>query len=185
MNNYKDMFEQLAREHIKRDGLEKLLSVLEKSDFYTAPASSKHHLAEESGLVKHSINVFNILYDEIVNNNLDIPLESVAIVSLFHDICKIGTYKVSTRNTKDESGKWIQVPYYEYKDIFPIGHSEKSIIMLMHLIELTSDEIFAIRGHMGGFDKSPEVASGCFSNSQLAVLLHCADLQATYIVEKN
>ena len=55
-------FENLYNEYIlPRDGGDKLLEFIRKSDFYTAPASTKYHLSEEGGLLQHSLNVFTAL----------------------------------------------------------------------------------------------------------------------------
>lgn len=168
--------------YIKREGIEDLLDSLSKTDFYVAPASTRYHDSHEGGLVKHSLKVFDTLKLEKELYDLkNISMESVAIVSLFHDICKIGFYEVSTRNVKNAKGQWEQVPYYTVNDKFPIGHSEKSIIMLMDFMKLTSDEIMAINSHMGGWDKRDNVVSNTFAICPLAVYLHMADLKATYL----
>jgi len=178
----KERFKGLAKSFITREGVDGLLVMLEKSDFYTAPASTKYHNSYEGGLLEHSLAVFDELTLEVKQDNIDVDIESVAIVSLFHDLCKVGFYEVSSRNTKDEKGKWISVPYYTVNDKFPIGHSEKSIILLREFIDLSPDEMLAINAHMGGFDERTNVVSNCFSQSRLAVLLHIADLKATYEV---
>lgn len=182
MTDYKSEFESLARKHIKKEGIEDLLDALSKSDFYVAPASTKYHDSHESGLVIHSLKVFEILkLDKELYKMDNISMESIAIVALFHDICKIGFYEVSTRNVKNAKGQWEQVPYYSVNDKFPIGHAEKSIIMLMEFMKLTSDEIMAINAHMGGWDKRDNVVSNSFAICPLAVYLHIADLKATYL----
>ena len=107
----KEKFLALCRENIHREGIDKLLAWLEKSDFFTAPASTRFHGAHEGGLVEHSLNV----YEQLVNGN---PTETTAIVSLLHDLCKTDYYTVSTRNVK-ENGVWVQKPYYTVDDKFP------------------------------------------------------------------
>lgn len=186
IKNTKESFLELARNFIKRDGIENLLSFLERTDFFTAPASTKYHDSYEGGLVYHSLTVFELLNQDLINSgDHNYDLETIAIVALFHDICKLGFYKVSTRNTKDEKGKWIQVPYYEVDDKFPVGHSEKSIIMLMDYIKLSAEEIIAINSHMGGFDDRKFIISKSFEDCPLAVYLHCADLKASYLYGKK
>jgi hypothetical protein len=177
---WKDGFETIADAYIKREGIKDLLQAIAKTDFYTAPASTKYHDSHENGLVKHSLEVFDILLTDLEDEEV-ITAESIAIVALFHDLCKTGFYEVSTRNTKDEKGKWIQVPYYTVNDLLPIGHSEKSIIMILQFMKLTDDEIMAINAHMGGWDKRDNVVSNTFGMCPLAVHLHIADLKATYL----
>lgn len=185
----KECFEAIARKYIKRDGLEKLLSSLSISDFYTAPASTKFHDAHEGGLVKHSIRVWEELENEryLYQYDLQLSLESIAIVALFHDLCKIGYYTVSMRNVKnEETGKWEQVPYYSVDDKFPMGHGEKSVYMIRQFMELTDEEALAIRWHMGGFEpkENYQYLGKAYSETPLALLLHLADMKATYLKQQ-
>ena len=53
----KQRFIGLCETLIKRDGISDLMKYLENSDFYTAPASTRFHLAEPGGLLAHSLNV--------------------------------------------------------------------------------------------------------------------------------
>lgn len=172
-------FESIARKHIKRNGIEKVLEMLAKSDFYTAPASTKYHDSVENGLVLHSLKVFS----ELDSMCTDVSMEKKAIVALFHDICKIYYYTVEMRNKKGADGKWFQEPYYSVKDQLPLGHGEKSVIMLMQLMPLEVDEIMAIRWHMGGYEPSDnyKYMSEAYNEFPLAVYLHLADMKASYI----
>ncbi len=180
----KTQFIELARKHIKRDGIEELLNMLEKTDFFSAPASTRYHGNYRGGLVDHSINVFQYLMDDIGDFT---SYETIAIVALFHDVCKIGMYSESERNTKDEHGKWIKVPYYEVIDQIPLGHGEKSMFMINDMMKLTTSEAMAIRWHMGGYE--PKENYGTLSKAMemypLIVYLHSADLKATYIADKR
>lgn len=179
----KDDFELLARLNISRDGIEDLLSVLTKGDFYTAPASTKYHDNVNGGLVHHSVKVYHALKKLLADNGINqYTEENIAIVSLFHDLCKMGFYTVSTRNVKGSDGKWTQEPYYSVEDKFPVGHGEKSLIMLLSLMKLSTSEILAIRWHMGGFNSAENYSSisKAYEECPLALYLHMADLQATY-----
>lgn len=188
--NYKEQFIKLANTHIKRKGISELLEALEKSDFFTAPASTRFHNANEGGLVSHSINVFHnlILQNDLLETN-KYSLETLAIVGLFHDICKIGMYVVDYRNTKDEYGKWIKVPYYTVKDQYPYGHGEKSVDLIRDFMTLTVEEKLAIRWHMGGFTDS--VKGGSYSYNEacettpLVILINNADMWSSFITENN
>lgn len=179
---YQDKFEKIARGYINRKGIEEVLNMISQTDFYTAPASTRYHDSHESGLVKHSLEVGNQLL-KMRPELEEYELESLAIVGLFHDICKIGFYTTEMRNAKNEQGKWVKVPYYTVDDKFPMGHGEKSVIMLMQLgFELTVDEMLAIRWHMGGFVPQEErmALSKAYEESNLALYLHLADMKATY-----
>ncbi|WP_322168988.1 HD domain-containing protein [Acutalibacter caecimuris] len=185
-NPYKEEFCQIFQTHVTRSGSEKLLEWLGSKDFFTAPASTKYHCACEYGLVMHSINVYKVLREKYFEEGDS--EESFAICGLLHDLCKAQFYKVSTRNVKnDQTGQWEKVPFYTTEDAFPYGHGEKSVFLIERFIRLKTDEAVAIRWHMGGFDEA--VKGGSFAISQaydrypLAVKLHLADLEATYLRE--
>ena len=192
IQSMKDKFLNICTNMIKRDGINELLEWLGKSDFFVAPASTKYHGAYAGGLVEHSLNVYECL-KSIVSRypELNISDETIAIVSLFHDICKANFYKIGTRNVKDEeSGQWYKKEIYEVDEKFPIGHGEKSCIIIQWFLKrLTTDELLAIRYHMGGFDAV--VKGGEYGMSKademtpLAPMLHLADMEATYLIESR
>lgn len=168
----------------KREGIEKLLDFLEKSDFYTAPASTRFHGSEESGLLKHSLKVYEILKHKIENNiiGLEVPEDTIIITALLHDICKTNFYTVDYRNAKNALGEWEKVPYYKVNDTIPYGHGEKSVMMLTEYIKLTNQEKYAIRWHMG-YTEPKELYTTiglAYTKYPLALLTHEADLEATY-----
>lgn len=185
-------FTKIFTENIKRDGADKLLEYLSSSsDFFTAPASGRRHNAFEGGLVAHSINTFNrfkrnVLLEFGENYSEIITDESIAIIALLHDLCKVNTYTVDYRNQKID-GQWVQVPYYAYNNSLPYGHGEKSVYIASGFMRLTREEAMAINWHMGGFD--PRTAgtsdlSDAFNRFPVAVLFHVSDLEATYLDEK-
>jgi hypothetical protein len=204
----KDLFIEAYRKNITREGAYKLLDWLSTSDFFDAPASTRHHLAEVGGLARHSHNVWRRLRELVLAEQSvgdvrlddigdepalssgkfdDINEETLAICGLLHDICKVNYYKTEMRNAKDETGQWIKVPYYTIDDQLPYGHGEKSVYIISGFMRLSRVEAMAIRWHMGGFDDSVKgggyAMSTAFGKFPLAVLLHIADLQATYIDE--
>ena len=177
---------------IDRPGMDDLMAWLERSDFYTAPASTRFHGNYPGGLLEHSLNVYDCLTNLAVVrcSDLNIPKDSVAVAALFHDVTKANYYVASTRNVKDEiTGVWRKEPCYKTEDKLPLGHGEKSVIILQSFIKLTRDEIFAIRWHMDGFDSA--VKGGDFGLSKafelcpLAVMIHLADMEATYLIESR
>ena len=184
INKNKMTFEALVESHIQRSGIGDLMYMVENSDFFTAPASTRFHGSEEGGLCQHSINVAT----QLVNlARLYAPGkysdETLAIVGLFHDICKIGCYKTEMRNKKDENGKWIQVPFYTFEEDFPFGgHGSKSVFLIMQHMKLTPEEATAVNAHMGfsGCENISAISSA-FENNLLAWMLHVADEAATYI----
>lgn len=187
----KDQFITLCRSEIHRNGIEELLLYLEQTDFYTAPASTRFHGNYSGGLVEHSLNVYKAA-KQLANQHqeLNISAESIAIAALFHDLCKANLYVLSTKNVKDDTtGIWRKEPFYKTDDKYPLGHGEKSVIILMKYMQLTDDEIYAIRFHMGGFDSAVKGGDGSMSKAfeicPFAVLLHLADMTATYLMEEH
>ncbi len=186
--NLAQQFNDIMSEHVKRDGIESLLSWLKSSDFFEAPASTRFHGSHQGGLLEHSLNVYKCLRNEIELEGLSEQYsnETIALVSLLHDICKVNFYKKGIRNVK-ENGQWVTKEVFEIDEKFPCGHSEKSVIILQNFIKLETEEIFAIRAHMGGFDTSVKggdyFIGKIFERSKLAALLHVADLKATYLLE--
>ena len=94
---YKEEFIEIYTSQIQREGAAELLEWMKKTDFFTAPASTKFHGACEQGLVMHSLNVYHTLMEKHFEKDKDNP-ESFAICALLHDLCKAQFYKVSTRN---------------------------------------------------------------------------------------
>lgn len=181
----KDDFIKIYTENIHREGADKLLEWLKNSDFFTAPASAKYHSAHEGGLCEHSVNVYMRL-EAVAGANpaLKITPETVAICGLLHDVCKVNFYTVSTRNVKnEETGKWEKQPFYKIDDKVPYGHGEKSVYIVSGFMRLTREEAFAIRFHMG--DYADRNVPRAFRLFPLALMLHIADLEATFLDEKE
>ncbi len=192
IDDYQQEFIRIYTENVKREGSEKLLDWLKnKSDFFTAPASSRFHSNFQGGLCEHSVKAyFRFL------QNLDteyegewenvISPESVAIIALLHDLCKVNTYKIDYRNVK-VNGAWEQKSYYSTEDDLPYGHGEKSVYMISGFMRLTREEAMAINWHMGAYDQ--RVLGGSYALGDAynkfpnALLFHIADMQTTYLDE--
>lgn len=186
---FKEEFIKVYKEKIKRTGSKELLEWLQTTDFFTAPASTKFHCACEGGLAQHSLSVYYTLREKHFEEGVDNE-ESFAICALLHDLCKAQFYKVSTRNVKNElTGQWEKQPYYSVEDVFPYGHGEKSVFLIERFMRLKPAEAMAIRWHMGGFDTSARggefAISLAYEKYPLAVKMHLADFESTYIREKH
>lgn len=189
---------------VKRPGMDKLMDYIRKSDFYTAPASTKFHLSCEGGLLQHSLNVLDtlrgILHEEQVNEDgttewfyevaghpvARIKEDTLIIIALLHDLCKTHFYSVSTRNVKNEkTGKWEKVPYYTVNDLMPLGHGPKSAMLAKNYIRLTSEEMYAIWWHMGFTDKNADTLSLTAAIEKFPIIwaLHTADMMASSFME--
>lgn len=186
---YREEFEEIYSDKIKRAGAAELLAWLNSTDFFTAPASTKFHCACLGGLVQHSVSVYHVMMEKHFDSESDSE-ESFAICALLHDVCKAQFYKKGTRNVKnEETGAWEKRPYYTIEDSYPYGHGEKSVFLIERFLRLKTSEAIAIRWHMGGFDDSAR--GGSFAISQayekypIAVKLHLSDLESTYLREKG
>jgi hypothetical protein len=194
LNSVKQQIIEILLE-VKREGMDKLITYLEESDFFTAPASTKYHNSYEGGLAEHSLNVYTCLTEKNITYNLGLDKEEIAVTALLHDVCKINFYKKGFKNVKDgkkldwknrEVDNWIEKEVWEVEDSYPIGHGEKSVIMLMKFIYLSEVEIAMIRWHMGAFaSKDDKALQNAMNKWPEVVALHASDLEATYIIEER
>lgn len=183
----KTEFTRIVRENVSREGISDLLEWLETTDFYTAPASTRFHGCFEGGLAIHSMNVYSQLKKLCKHYKCDASDESIAIVSLFHDLCKIGCYKIEMRWRKNEQDKWEQYATYTFKEDYPFGgHGSKSFYLVQHFMPLSMEEASAINCHMGQFDATTySNPSPVYESNLLAWLLHVADEAADYLMEQK
>lgn len=198
MNNREHFIEKLKS--TKREGIENTIAELEGLGFFAAPASSRFHLNCEGGLVEHSMNVCNVALDirEVMiarDPSLagKLPIDSIIIAALLHDTCKADIYKPAIKKQKNKLGIWEPVQGYdvEYSN-FPLGHGEKSVIVLLRAgLKLTDDEIMAIRWHMHAWDlpfQSPDIKGNLQKAREicpLAVVIQTADGLASNLLESK
>ncbi len=192
IENNKQQIIDIYRNYVKREGSDKLLDYLiNKSDFFTAPASTRFHGAYDGGLAQHSLNVYNCFKAYLERDrvrelyNLNASDETIAVCALLHDICKVNVYTRGTRNVKnEETGQWEKVPTFFFDDGLPYGHGEKSVYMITGFMRLTREEAFAIRYHMGfsGEENANNVGKA-FEMVPLAFALSTADMEATYFLD--
>lgn len=194
----KEKFVELLRS-TNRKGVEETINVLEGLGFFRAPASTRFHLSYEGGLLEHSLGVCRIglmvrKQVLLVRPDLEaqLPVESVILACLLHDTCKAEIYKRAIKRRKNERGVWEDYEGYDvdYSE-FPVGHGEKSVIVLLQAgLELTKEEILAIRWHMTAWDlpfQSYELMgnlNAAREHSPLCGLLQAADALAANVLEK-
>lgn len=196
----KEQFLEIYKQNIARPGSDKLLAWLETTDFFEAPASTRFHLSRPGGLVEHSIHVYERLLKLYISEKTEpgqpVPyfptveeLETITICGLLHDLCKANFYGVEMRNRKNEQGQWEKYPFYVVNDQLPYGHGEKSVYIISSFMKLSREEAMAIRWHMGFSDNEFRAGGysvgNAFEKFPLAVLMHMADLQATYLDEAD
>lgn len=183
-----------------REGIEYIIEDLDTWGFFEQPASARNHFNFPGGLALHSLNVYDMamaLRGAIVPMRTDmekaLSADSIAIAALLHDVCKTDIYRRTHRKQRNEIGVWEEVDGYEvdYSNL-PVGHGEKSVIMLLRSgLDLEDEEIFAIRWHMGPWDlpsQSIEMDKSyrkAQERSPLVALIHTADTLAAQILERN
>lgn len=195
----KEEFLQLLRS-TEREGVEDLIEALEEMGFFTAPASANHHLNVEGGLLEHSLNTCKAalaIYEGLkpldASVEKEVRRDSIILSSLLHDICKSDIYKRSVKKRKNNVGQWEDVEGYSvsYKN-FPMGHGEKSVILLLcNGLSLYDDEMLAIRWHMGawGINMNSFEDQRCYDTSRklypLVSIIQAADGLAASILERT
>lgn len=174
----------------ERKGINQLCLYLEQAtDFFTAPASSRYHNNRKEGLVDHSLNVYDRLNENTTNTTLEqlkVDKNTVILVSLLHDICKANTYIVKKRNNQRADGTWEKVDYYTIEDQLPLGHGEKSVMIAQKFIRLSTEEISAIRWHMGfsGTKEDYGTLSQAIKYYPLIIAMMNADIESSYLLEE-
>ena len=147
-----------------REGIETLINWLEtKSDFFTAPSSTIYHGNYDGGLCQHSLNVYKAAKEFIKNSQTTALKEyeldkisdtSIIIAALLHDLCKTNFYVKEYKNFKDEAtNTWKKYQTYKCVDNFPLGHGEKSVIMIQNFIIhyfLLMEDYFILNTKMNG-----------------------------------
>lgn len=186
----KERFIELCKTNITTRNVKPLLDAISKTDFFIAPCSTKYHLNYRGGLCEHSLNVYDVLCNLCTSFGVNVQehIETITIISLFHDYCKANFYKPDLKTVK-VNNQWVQQSCYTIDDMLPLGHGEKSVILLQQSISLTNEEMLAIRWHMSGFDNAVKggdyALNTAYHMSIFVTLLQCADLISSNILEKT
>lgn len=170
----------------ERPGMDRLIDWMEnKSDFFTAPASTKYHLHCKGGLARHSLNVYERLKAKVDSGLLELKEDTVIITALLHDVCKANFYAVQKRNRKID-GQWVEVEEWGIDEKLPIGHGEKSCYIVQTCMRISPEEFAMIRFHMG---RESESFNDYFSKAAAVfpgvAAIHTADLESAFIVESR
>jgi hypothetical protein len=190
MNKIKDQIKTILYD-TKRD-VARLVNHLESdTDFFEAPASTKHHLARVGGLAEHSLSVYETMVELKGAFELDIPWHQIAITGLLHDLCKANYYVKEVEpvpNIPEMSrytGKWV------VEDKLPLGHGEKSLYLVNRYLILSDEEAAAIRWHMGCWTAgvtTDSILSKAYNNAinkyPLVSLLVTADFLSARLLEE-
>lgn len=182
-----------------REGVDYVIEDLEAAGFFEAPASTRFHLCTPGGLVQHSLNVcraalelMQLMHRMRPDLKAQLREDSVVLCALLHDVNKADIYKpVVKRRRNAANTAWED---YETYDVdfsgFPMGHGEKSVVMLLLSgLQLRDEEMLAIRWHMAAWDlafQSPEARSNINAARErhpLCGLIQCADSLAANVLE--
>ena len=136
----------------------------------------------------------------------EIPDENLIVMALLHDLCKANFYVEGTKNQKtydaekvaaaegwqrkhDSQGDfiWETVKTYQVDDQLPLGHGEKSVMLIQCYIRLSMQEVMAIRWHMG-FSETKEnhgTLGQAMDKYPVILALYEADMEASKILEAS
>lgn len=192
-------FLKIWTERVQRDYADALLAWLEReTDFFEAPASTRHHGAHPGGLLEHSLNVYHRLraivcvetYGATTSDLLAEDVEeTVAILGLLHDVCKVGVYHKTDIFKAALEGKLDTMAPYEFRDPLPLGHGEKSLYLIQRHMDLEPEEALAIRWHMGAYDSAVKGGArdmgAAMEMSPWVWRLQQADMCATFVDERE
>ena len=179
-----------------RENIDYIIEDLESWGFFEAPASAQGHYAYPGGLLDQSLNVYDAAMNSrewLIKTRPDLEpqlkVESISIAALLHDVCKADFYRLVRKKKRNEIGTYEEVEAYEIHDEnFPVGHGEKSVILLLQSgLDLSDDEIYAIRWHMGPWNLSRDDERFYRQASRLTPLqslIHAADTIASAIIER-
>lgn len=157
-------------------GIENLIEYLESNGFYTAPASSTHHLAKSGGLLEHSLNVWEVASTLYMANQVE--KSDLVVACLLHDIGKIGYFgqQMYLPNILKNGEKSTAKPYEVNKTIV-LEHQDLSLMIASRFIDLSQDAAIAIKFHNGLYTKDGYSISG--KETKLQMILHFADMWAS------
>lgn len=157
---------------------------ISKTDFFTAPASTKYHDAHRCGLVKHTLLVAKVMLDLLkLPQFIGINTADAILTALVHDLCKINFYEEYIKNVKDpNTGSWYEQKAYRCKGSqIPLGHGVTSLYMTMRFFRINTEQALAIRWHMSDYTASEHEKYDLMeaNNHPMVQLLQIADRMAS------
>jgi len=173
----KEKYDLLKAKIIERKAdFDTFVEMLEtKTSWLTSPASTRFHLSEQEGLLKHSVGVAETLLRLRDTLAPEISEESCVIVGLFHDVGKIGMpgkpYYLDNPDREQARNRGIR--YIVNRDLVHVDIATRSLFLVARYLELAEDEIQAIRYHDGQY--IPENRSVAHKEAKLTRLLQYAD----------
>jgi hypothetical protein len=175
---------------VRKEQFGRLMRFLEdETEWLRSPASTRYHMSEEMGLLRHSVNVAKAMLRLKDVLAPDISDESCVVVSLLHDAGKVGmpgNPQYIKNEPTEKQKKYGYKPNYPYSfntSLVYLSVPVRSIYFAMKFIELTEDETQAIIYHDGQYvDDNKSCAS---KEEPLTLLLQYADSWSGFVTEKG
>jgi len=189
-NNIVERYESLKSMVVeRRSQFDRLISFMEnETAWLTAPASTKFHLCKESGLLEHCVNVAESMLKIREALAPNISVESCVIVSLVHDLGKVGMpgnpqYLINEPTDKQQQSGYKPDPPYRFnKNLTYLSVPVRSLYLASKHIDLTEQEVQAIVYHDGQYvEDNRSVAT---HEEALTLLLQYADSWSGFVLEK-
>jgi hypothetical protein len=168
----------------RRKPFDEFVAFLEKeTSWLESPASTRFHLCEPSGLLRHSVGVAETLLKFRAALAPEISEESCVIVGLFHDVGKVGMPgKPLYLPNKDEWQKKNRGIMYTYNAaVTTMGLAVRSLYIVGKYLPLSDAEAQAICYHDGQYVAENETVAQ--EEEPLTLLVHWADYWTAHIFE--
>jgi hypothetical protein len=170
----------------RKDPFDNFIHFLEKeTTWLSSPASTRFHLCEEGGLLKHSIGVAETLLKFREFLAPGISEESCVIVGLFHDVGKVGMPGKPLYISNDN--EWmVQKRGIKFKvnpEVVSMGLAVRSLYLVAKHLPLTDAEAQAIAYHDGQYIDDNKVIA--HDEEPLTLLVHWADYWTAHIYEEG
>ncbi len=180
------MYENLkARVVERKKPFDDFIEMLEReTSWLTSPASTRFHLSEEGGLLKHSVGVAQSLLRFRHEFAPSLTEESCVMVGLFHDIGKVGMPGAPLYLPNDN--EWEVKKGIRYRinpDVVPMGLALRSLYLATKYLPLSSAESQAIAYHDGQYINDNKIVA--HKEEPLTLLLYWADYWTAHIYEEG
>ena len=183
LEKYNELLGLISEREEQAQEFNKFLS--EKTNWLTAPASTRFHLAEEGGLVQHSVNVAETLLKLRDTLMPELLTESCVIVGLFHDTGKVGYEGIPyyIPNPEEWQVKKRGIKYKVNPECPHMDIATRSLYLVSQYIDLTPEEAQAVRYHDGQYiDENKSVAH---RETPLTRLVQYADNWSGGVIEER
>lgn len=194
--NSKEKFLLELKRKVSRPGIENLITFLESSDFFTAPASLKLHHTWSGGLCDYAWDRYDYMLKLVKDTPRQVEEESIAICALLANLDKINYFEPTVFNRKhycadgdrkDDVGtfKWVAERGYAVRDPadrFIFGTSgQNAERIITNYIPLKDEESAAIINLGVSYENPTFNYSHIYKKYKLACILSAADQLATYL----